>query len=53
MWLSDMLKEHQPETEATVTCEYPGSVQGKSLLAISKSDFHCRKFSLWDTYAPA
>lgn len=41
MWLADMLKENHGITQAAATCEYPQSLQGRSLVSISKEDFHC------------
>ncbi|XP_013793255.2 peroxidasin-like [Limulus polyphemus] len=43
LWLSEMLKEKQTTTQAAATCEYPVSLQGKSLTALSFDDFHCKK----------
>ncbi|XP_055887034.1 peroxidasin homolog [Biomphalaria glabrata] len=43
MWLADMLKEKQGFTQAAVICKYPSKFQGRSLMAISKEDFHCEK----------
>ena len=41
MWLADMLKEKHGYTQAAATCEYPHSLQGRSLMSINKDDFHC------------
>ncbi|KAK7488478.1 hypothetical protein BaRGS_00020263, partial [Batillaria attramentaria] len=41
MWLADMLKENHGYTQAAATCEYPQSLQGRSLMSINKEDFHC------------
>ncbi|XP_041357097.1 peroxidasin-like isoform X2 [Gigantopelta aegis] len=43
IWLSDMLKEKHGYTQAAATCEFPSSLQGRSLMSISKHDFHCKK----------
>ncbi|XP_076462560.1 peroxidasin-like isoform X2 [Babylonia areolata] len=43
MWLADMLKEKHGYTQAAATCQYPQNLQGRSLMSISKDDFHCEK----------
>ncbi|KAL8583777.1 hypothetical protein ACOMHN_036412 [Nucella lapillus] len=43
MWLADMLKEKHGYTQAAATCQYPQSLQGRSLMTIDKDDFHCER----------
>ncbi|XP_054710141.1 peroxidasin-like [Uloborus diversus] len=43
MWLADMLKENHASTQAAVTCEYPNTMRGKPLAALSSNDFHCER----------
>lgn len=43
MWLAKLLQEKQSTTQAAATCQYPDSMEGKSLMNISENDFHCIK----------
>ncbi|GIY20735.1 peroxidasin [Caerostris darwini] len=43
MWLAEMLKEKQGETQAAVTCEYPLTLQGKPLMALNNNDLLCKR----------
>uniref|UniRef100_A0A1B6E548 Uncharacterized protein n=2 Tax=Clastoptera arizonana TaxID=38151 RepID=A0A1B6E548_9HEMI len=43
MWLAKLLREKQETTQATATCQYPDSMEGKTIIHISDNDFHCSK----------
>ncbi|XP_021933009.1 peroxidasin isoform X5 [Zootermopsis nevadensis] len=43
MWLVQMLQEKLRGTQAAATCQYPVVMQGKSLTAMTETDFHCKK----------
>jgi hypothetical protein len=36
-----MLQEKLRGTQAAATCQYPVAMQGKSLTAMTETDFHC------------
>ena len=43
MWLSEMLRRQRGHTQATITCQYPQRVQGRSLMNVEDSEFNCSK----------
>jgi peroxidase len=44
MWLVQMLKDKLRGTQAAATCQYPVTMQGKSLTAMTETDFHCSRY---------
>jgi hypothetical protein len=52
VWLVQMLQDKLKGTQAAATCQYPIAMQGKSLTAMTETDFHCGEYHR-NTEAPA
>jgi hypothetical protein len=44
MWLVQMLQDKLKGTQAAATCQYPIAMKGKSLTAMTETDFHCSEY---------
>jgi hypothetical protein len=44
MWLVQMLQDKLRGTQAAAICQYPVAMQGKSLTAMTETDFHCSTY---------
>ena len=52
VWLVQTLQDKLKGTQAAATCQYPIAMQGKSLTAMTETDFHCSEYHR-NTEAPA
>ncbi|RZF34069.1 hypothetical protein LSTR_LSTR015502 [Laodelphax striatellus] len=43
MWLAKLLQEKRQVTQAAATCQFPTTMEGRSLAEINDNDFHCTK----------
>ncbi|XP_039300125.1 peroxidasin homolog, partial [Nilaparvata lugens] len=41
MWLAKLLQEKRQITQAAATCQFPTTMEGKSLAEVNDNDFHC------------
>lgn len=41
LWLAEMVKEKQDRTLVAATCEHPHPLQGKSIMSLTDTEFHC------------